>query len=121
MSMRQRLLDTPAGSVPAELAQAVADFCRPLEVVEAAFVGLTEVTRDFGLPEQHLAVAFELAVPSAETEEGDRELRLVADRFYDEMPEEIQAGGCNFLEPGGISAWQEKAQRVFSRSTPQSP
>jgi hypothetical protein len=31
------------------------------------------------------------------------------------MPEEVQAGGCNFLEPGGIDAWQEKAQRVFSR------
>jgi hypothetical protein len=51
----------------------------------------------------------------AETEEGDRELRLVADRFYETMPAEILEGGCNFLEPGGISAWAAKAQQVFSR------
>jgi hypothetical protein len=115
MGMRQRLLETPPGEVPDELARTVADFCRPIDVVESAYVGLTEVTRDFGFPERHLAVAFELKAPSAGTEEGDRELRLVADRFYDTMPEEVQAGGCNFLEPGGIAAWQEKAQRVFSR------
>jgi hypothetical protein len=115
MTMRQKLLETPPESVTPELAKTVSDFCEPLDVINAAFVGLTEITRDFDFPEQHLAVAFELAEPSAETEEGDRELRLVADRLYDTLPEEIQAGGCNFLEPGGITAWQEKAQRVFSR------
>jgi hypothetical protein len=31
------------------------------------------------------------------------------------MPPEIQEGGCNFLEPGGIQAWSGKARRVFSR------
>ncbi len=113
--MKQKLLDTPPESVPPDLATTVADFCRPLDVIRAAYVGLTEITRDFGYPERHVSVAFELATPAAETEEGDRELRLVADRFYETLPEELQAGGCNFLEPGGISAWQEKAQRVFSR------
>jgi hypothetical protein len=117
MGMRQKLLETPPESVTPELTKTVSDFCRPIDVINSAYVGLTEITRDFGYPEQQLAVAFELAAPSAETEEGDRELRLVTDRFYDTMPEEIQAGGCNFLEPGGISAWQEKAQRVFSRAT----
>ena len=113
--LRQKLLETPAGSVPPGLAKTVTDFCEPVDVIRAAYVGLTEITRDFGYPHQQLAVAFELAVPTAGTEEGDRELRLVTDRFYDTMSEEIQAGGCNFLEPGGISVWQEKAQRVFSR------
>lgn len=121
MSMRQKLLETPAGSISPELAKTVAEFCEPLDVIHAAYVGLTELTRDFGYPEQHLSVAFELAAPSAETEEGDRELRLVADSFYDTLPEEIQAGGCNFLEPGGISAWQEKAERVFSRDPAPTP
>ena len=72
-------------------------------------VGLRRVDRDRRAepipPEQHLGVAFELSEPAAETPEGDRELRLVADRFYDTMPPEILEGGCNFLEPGGISVW----------------
>ena len=113
--MRQRLLDTPADRVPPELAAAVTAFCEPLDVIHAAYIGLTELTREFHEPREVLSVAFELAVPSAETEEGDRELRLVADRFYDTMPEEVQAGGCNFLEPGGIDAWRAKAQQVFAR------
>jgi hypothetical protein len=113
--MRQRLLETPADRVPSELARLVSDFCKPLDVIQAAYIGLTELTPDFQEPREQLAVAFELAAPSAETEEGDRELRLVTDRFYDTMPEEVQAGGCNFLEPGGIDAWREKAQQVFSR------
>jgi hypothetical protein len=113
--VRQRLLDTPTDRVPAELAETVRAFCEPVDVIHAAYIGLTELTLDFHDPREQLAVAFELAAPVAETEEGDRELRLVADRFYETMPEEIQAGGCNFLEPGGIDAWHEKAQQVFSR------
>ena len=113
--MRQRLLETPADRVPAELAAAVKSFCEPIDVIRAGYIGLTELTQDFHEPREVLSVAFELATPSAETEEGDRELRIVADRFYDTMPEDVQAGGCNFLEPGGIDAWHEKAQQVFSR------
>jgi hypothetical protein len=113
--MRQRLLETPADRVPPELAAAVKSFCEPIDVIHAAYIGLTELTEDFHEPREVLSVAFELAAPSAQTEEGDRELRLVADRFYDTMPEDVQAGGCNFLEPGGIDAWAQKAQQVFSR------
>ncbi len=115
MSIRQTLLETPTDRVTPELATTVADFCRPLEVIASAYVGLIQVTRGTEPPEEHLGVGFELSEPAAETEEGDRELRLVADRFYETMPAEIQEGGCNFLEPGGISAWAEKAQKVFSR------
>ncbi|HEY4349390.1 MAG TPA: hypothetical protein VGM80_17575 [Gaiellaceae bacterium] len=115
MSIRARLLDTPADRVSPELARTVSEFCEPIDVVHAAFIGLTEVTEDFHHPKEHLSVAFELAEPLAGTEEGDRELRLVADRFYDTMPEEIIEGGCNFLEPGGIAVWREKAHQVFSR------
>jgi hypothetical protein len=115
MGIRQRLLETSADRVPTELAGLVESFCKPIDVIRSAYIGLTETTRDFGYPEEHLAVAFELAETSAATEEGDRELRLVADRFYDTMPEEVQAGGCNFLEPGGIAVWRDKAQQVFTR------
>jgi hypothetical protein len=113
--VRQRLLETPAQRVPPELAATVSAFCAPLEVIRAAYVGLTELRQDFHDPREVLSVAFELVVPTAETEEGDRELRLVADRFYETMPEDVLEGGCNFLEPGGIDAWREKAQQVFSR------
>ena len=114
--MRQRLLDTPADRVPAGLAATIRSFCEPIDAIHAAYVGLTELTLDFHEPREQLAVAFELAVPTAGTVGGDRELRLVADRFYETMPEAVQAGGCNFLEPGGIDAWREKALRVFSRT-----
>jgi hypothetical protein len=115
VGIRQTLLETPAERVSPELAEKVAGFCRPIDVIRSAYVGLIEVRVDFELPVERLATAFELAEPAAETAEGDRELRLVADRFYEAMPEELQAGGCNFLEPGGIAAWAEKAQLVFSR------
>ncbi len=116
MAIRQRLLETPAERVSPELAKTVADFCEPIEVIASAYVGLIEITRGFDHPEEHLGVAFELAEPLAETKEGDRELRLVVDRFYDSMPAEVLEGGANFLEPGGVAAWAEQAQRVFERT-----
>ena len=115
MGIKQRLLETPSERVPTELAATVISFCGPLDVIRSAYVGLTEITEGFGYPREQLAVAFELETPSADTEQGDRELRLVADRFYESMPEDVQAGGCNFLQPGAIGVWHEKAQRVFSR------
>jgi hypothetical protein len=115
VAIRQTLLATPAERVPPELAETVATFCEPIDVIASSYVGLVEITRDFNPPEQHLGVAFVLAEPMAETEEGDRELRLVIDRFYESLPKEVTDGGCNFLEPGGLAAWAEKAQRVFSR------
>jgi hypothetical protein len=113
--VKQRLLDTAPEQVPADLAATVKAFSEPIEVIRVSYVGVVEVTEDFGYPRQQLAVAFELAVPTARTDEGDRELRLVADRFYEEMPPDVQSGGCNFLEPGAIAVWREKAQRVFAR------
>jgi hypothetical protein len=115
VAIRQRLLQTPEDRVTPALAKTVSDFCEPIDVIASAWVGLIEVTRDFEPPEQHLGVAFELGEPVADTPEGARELRLVADRFYETMPPEIQEGGCNFLEPGGIDAWSGKARPVFSR------
>jgi hypothetical protein len=115
MGMRQKLLETAPELVSAELAQTVREFCVPIDLIQEAYVGLTEITRDFTAPEEHLAVAFVLHETDAETEEGAREVRLVTDRFYESMPEDVQAGGCGFLEPGGIDVWQEKAQRVYAR------
>jgi hypothetical protein len=116
VAIRQKLLETPAGSVSPELAKTVSDFCEPIDVIASAYVGLIEITRGDDPPERHLGIAFELDEPVAETPEGDRELRLVVDRFFDSMPRDVLEGGCNFLEPGGIAAWAEKAQRVFSRT-----
>jgi hypothetical protein len=115
MAVKQRLLDTPPERVPAELAETVRAFCEPLDVIRASYVGVVEVTEDFQYPREQLSVAFELRASAPQTPEGDRELRLVADRFYDSMPEEIVAGGCNFLEPGGAAVWRDKAQQVFAR------
>jgi len=121
MAVRQRLLETAAEQVPAPLAKIVADFCAPIPEIRAAFVGLTETSRDFELPTRQLSVAFELAEPSAQTEEGDRELRVVAERFYAAMPEDVQAGGCNFLEPGATEVWEQKARLVYSVAGAASP
>ena len=94
-------------------------FCEPIDVIS---VGVRRADRDHARTSSarasSSAVAFELAEPRRrETEEGDRELRLVADRFYETMPEDDPvAGGCNFLEPGGDRRrGAEKAQQVFSR------
>jgi hypothetical protein len=113
--VKQRLLETSPEQVPADLVATVKAFSEPIEVIRSSYVAIVEVTEDFAYPRQQLAVAFELTEPSAQTEEGDRELRLVADRFYESMPEDVQAGGCNILEPGALAAWREKGQQVFSR------
>jgi hypothetical protein len=115
VTLKQVLLETPPERVSAELAETVRAFCEPIDVIRASYVGLVEVTEDFKYPHEQLSVAFELRVSQARTREGDRELRIVADRFYESMPEEIIAGGCNFLEPGGAAVWREKAQQVFAR------
>ncbi len=109
MSVKHKLLDTPPEKVPHEFAQEVIDFCKPIAVITAAYVGLTEITEDFKNPYEQLAAGFELI---AETDEN---LQLIADRFYASMPEDVQAGGCNVLDGPGIAVWQKQAQRVFTR------
>jgi hypothetical protein len=109
VSVRHKLLDTPAEGVPHELAQEVIDFCKPIDAVTAAWVGLTEITEGFGLPKQQLAAAFELAA------EDDAHLQAFADRFYASAPADVQEGGCNVLDAGGVAVWDKQAQRVFSR------
>ena len=99
----------------------VIDFCEPIERDPRGLRRTHRVTHDFDQPDEQLGVAFELAEPAAESEEGDRELRLVADRFYETMPEEIQAGGCNFLEPGGIEAWAGEGVARLLALAPASP
>jgi hypothetical protein len=106
---RHTLLETPAEQVPHEFAQAVIDFCKPVEQIAVAYVGLTQVTEDFQHPHEQLAAAFELV------EENEPNIEAVANRFYDSTPQEVQAGGCNILEGAGAAVWREKAQRVFSR------
>jgi hypothetical protein len=109
MGTRHRLIDTPAEKVPHEFAQEVIDFCKPVDVVTGAWVGLTEITEDFQHPYEQLAAAFELS------SEDDEHLQTFADRFYASMPEDVQAGGCNVLDAGGVAVWNRQAQRVFSR------
>jgi len=109
VGVKHRLLDTPPEKIPHEFAQSVIDFCKPVDAVTAAYVGLTEITEDFQHPREQLAAAFELS------EEDDAHLQAFADRFYESMPEDVQAGGCNVLDAGGADAWRRQAQRVFSR------
>jgi hypothetical protein len=109
MGTRHRLIETPPEKVPHEFAQEVIDFCKPVEVVTGAWVGLTEITEGFQHPYEQLAAAFELS------SEDDAHLQAFADRFYASMPDDVQAGGCNVLDAGGVAVWNRQAQRVFSR------
>jgi len=109
MGIKHRLLDTPPDKVPHEFAQEVIDFCKPIEAVTGAWVGLTEITEDFQHPYEQLAAAFVLVA------EDDASLEGFADRFYASVPEDVQAGGCNVLDPGGVAVWSRQAQRVFTR------
>jgi len=106
---RHTLLETPAESVPHELAQAVIDFAKADPNVTTAFVGLTSIAEDFQKPYDRVAAAFVL------TDESAAALEAFADRFYEALPQSLQAGGCNVLEPAALEAWQGKAQQVFSR------
>jgi len=106
---KHTLLETPPETVPHELAQAVIDFAKADPNVTAAFVGLTSISEDFHKPYEQLAAAFALA------DESEAALQAFADRFYGTLPESLQAGGCNVLEPAALEAWQAKAQRVFAR------
>ena len=115
MAVRQRLLDTPQERVPIELVEQVRAFCEPLDAISASYVGLTEITEDFKYPREQLAVAFELRAPSLHDSADDPEVRRVAECFYESMPEDVVAGGCNFLQPGALAAWREKAWQVFAR------
>ena len=109
MNVKHKLLDTPPEKVPHEFAQEVIDFCKPIDAVTAAWVGLTEITEDFHHPYEQLAAAFELS------SEDDDHLQGFADRFYAAAPEDVQAGGCNVLDSGGVAVWNKQAQQVFSR------
>jgi hypothetical protein len=107
---KHTLLDTPPEKVPHAFAQQVIDFCKPVDEVTTAWVGVTEITVDFNRPYEQLAAAFELV--SAD----DEQLQRFAERFYELMPEDVQAGGCNVLAPAALADWQEKAQRVYARA-----
>ena len=109
MGVKHKLLDTAAEKVPHEFAQAVIDFSKPIDVITAAYVGLTEVTEDFNNPREQFAAAFVVNPEDVE------HVQLVADRFYATVPEDVQAGGCNVLDGPGVIAWEKQAQRVFFR------
>jgi hypothetical protein len=109
VGIKHTLIETPPDKVPHAFAQEVIDFCKPIDAVTAAYVGLTEIAEDFKRPVEQLAAAFELAA------EDDASLERFADRFYATMPADVQAGGCNVLDAGGAAVWRERAQRVFAR------
>ena len=116
MGVRQRLLDTPPEQRPAELAQAgAATSASRSTSITAAYVGLTEITRGLRATRASSWRSRSSCATPRRRRGGRPELQLVADRFYESMPADVQAGGCNFLEPGGVAAWREKAQQVFAR------
>jgi hypothetical protein len=112
----KRLLETPPDRVPAGLAERVKALAEPIDLIRAAYVGVVQVTDDaHATPREQLSVAFELAAPPEASDEGERALQLIVDRFYASMPEDVLAGGCNLLAPGALDAWGDRAQRVFAR------
>jgi hypothetical protein len=112
----QRLLDTPAGRVPDEVAATVRAFCERVDVIASGFVGLVEVTEKGRPPFERLSAAFEVQ-EAATRRELRQELRLVVERFYDSMPADVAAGGCNLLDEGGLGVWRERALQVFPRES----
>ena len=115
MSIRKRLLATPPERVPDELGAAVRAFCEPFPEIRAAYVGLTEVTRDFDFPVEELAVAIELVSPPTAAEAGDAVVREIALRFFAAVPETMREGGCSFLGEAALPVWHELALQVFAR------
>ena len=109
MATKHRLLDTPPEKVPHEYAQEVIDFCKPIDAIVAAYVGLTEITEDFKNPYEQLAAAFVLSSEDVDT------VQFVADAFHTSMPADVQAGGCNVLDGPGVDVWRKQAQQVFTR------
>jgi len=109
MGVRHKLLDTAPEQVPHEFSQSVIDFCKAVHAVSEGYVGLTEITVDFEKPYEQLAAAFVLG------EEDVEHAQTLADRFYETMPADVQAGGCNVLDGEAVDVWRKQAQRVFSR------
>ena|SRR5579862_4816775 len=109
MAVKHKLLDTAPEQVPHEFAQAVIDFCKPIDAISEGYVGLTEITVDFQNPYQQLAAAFVLSPEDVE------HVELVAERFDSTMPADVLAGGCNVLDGPGVEVWRKQAQRVFTR------
>ena len=91
-------------------------FCEPLDVVGSAYVGLTEIEEEFKYPREQLAVAFELA-RSFDARRARTTPRCCASPTASttRCPRTSPAGGCNFIGPGAIAAWREKAWQVFAR------
>ena len=114
---KQLLLDTPPERVPDEIAATVRAFCERVDVIRSGYVGLVEVTEDGRPAFERLSAAFEVQEASTRRELR-QELRLVVERFYDSMPDEVAGGGCNLLDAGGIGVWRERALRVFPPEAP---
>src|SRR6185437_4923081 len=102
MGVRHTLLETTPERVPHELAQAVIDFCKSVPNVTEAFVGLTSIAEDFQHPYEQLAAGFVLADESAAA------LSPFPHAFYGRLPESLQDGGCNVLEPAALQAWSAR-------------
>ena len=78
--------------------------------MRAAYVGLTEITEDFGYPRRAARRRVRAArAVGCTTGQATRRCSVVADRFYESMPADVIAGGCNFLQAGALAAWREQA------------
>ena len=79
MGVKYKLLATPPEKVPHEFAQEVIDFCKPIDAVTAAWVGLTEITEDFKHPYEQLAAAYAsriARIACVDSPSGDSEIRV---------------------------------------------
>ena len=112
---RQRLLPTPAGSVPAEYAETLRAFCATVPEIEAAYVCAVENVHDGAEPAQALSFSVQLTSPVDTAADSHTVLGAIAPRLAESHPELMRELGCGVLADRAVPAWRQHALRVFTR------
>jgi hypothetical protein len=112
---RQRLLPTPAGSVPAEYAETLRAFCATVPEIEAAYVCAVENVYDGAEPVQALRFCAQITSPVDTAADSQAVLAAIAPRLAEAHPELMRELGCGVLADRAVPAWQEHALRVYAR------
>ena len=112
---RQRLLPTPAGSVPAEYAETLRVFCATVPEIEAAYVCAVENVYDGAEPAQALSFCVQLTQPVDTAADSRATLSAIAPMLAELHPALMRELGCGVLADRAVPAWQEHALRVYAR------
>ena len=110
---RQRLLPTPAGSVPAEYAETLRAFCATVPEIEAAYVCAVENVHDGAEPAQALSFSVQLTSPVDTPDDSRAALRAIATRLGELHPNLMHELGV--LADRAVPARHAHALRVYAR------